>query len=554
MSYQEPSSNDDFEVAIICALPVEYNAVYLLFDKKWDEDVGSSLQYKEGLIGKHNVVLALLPGTGKATASSTATKIQAEYKKIRIVFLVGICGGVPRSDDEVILGDVVISTGIVQYDFGKQYPGRYSNKENLEKYISKPDHSIQSQLCMLETENLRDFIEKKTATHLKDLQVKAAGKRRGEKYQYPGATEDKLFKANYRHQHRGSQDSKCKLCNDGNDSICDEALSSSCQELNCDEENIVVRDRLNSQNKTSYRPSIHIGLVGSADTVIKSGEHRDSHAKLGRIIAFEMEGAGISTTINCIVVKGICDYADSHKNNKWQPFAAATAASALKAMLEHFWLFKQKGESIQSPPSPKSNKVSESIITSKITGGPTYDREKSRRMREVRRKLPGLIQTISQDVAEKLQWTPYLSVAPSAVCVMAACLVAGSAPDTSTIEIKVKPPVINGIVIEPADGPVRIVDKNDKELIDEEKAAKLAKDNIKFIHEGKAAKDNFQPILEQAEAEKIELEKAVKDAKTKLTAAQERMKKILKENPGEKIQAQIDEIDSQLTTLTIRGI
>lgn len=40
--------------------------------------------------------------------------------------------------------------------------------------------------------------------------------------------------------------------------------------------------------------------------------------------------------VKCIVIKGICDYADSHKNKRLQDFAAATAASITKAMLEQY--------------------------------------------------------------------------------------------------------------------------------------------------------------------------------------------------------------------------
>jgi nucleoside phosphorylase len=35
----------------------------------------------------------------------------------------------------------------------------------------------------------------------------------------------------------------------------------------------------------------------------------------------------------CLVIRGICDYADSHKNKIWQPYAAATAASYAKELL-----------------------------------------------------------------------------------------------------------------------------------------------------------------------------------------------------------------------------
>ena len=62
---------------------------------------------------------------------------------------------------------------------------------------------------------------------------------------------------------------------------------------------------------------------------MKSGADRDR-------IAFEMEGAGAWDQIPCIVMKGICDYGDSHKNKGWQAFAAATAASVAKAILGRY--------------------------------------------------------------------------------------------------------------------------------------------------------------------------------------------------------------------------
>jgi nucleoside phosphorylase len=71
---------------------------------------------------------------------------------------------------------------------------------------------------------------------------------------------------------------------------------------------------------------------------MKSGEHRDQVVKQYDVIAFEMEGAGVCDELPCIVVKGICDYADSHKSKVWQPFAAATAAAALKAILRKYTL------------------------------------------------------------------------------------------------------------------------------------------------------------------------------------------------------------------------
>ncbi|KAK7221927.1 hypothetical protein V2G26_009930 [Clonostachys chloroleuca] len=69
---------------------------------------------------------------------------------------------------------------------------------------------------------------------------------------------------------------------------------------------------------------------------MKSGEDRDRIATEHGIVAFEMEGAGVWDEVPCIIVKGICDYADSHKDKRWQDFAAATAASVMKAILGRY--------------------------------------------------------------------------------------------------------------------------------------------------------------------------------------------------------------------------
>ena len=81
---------------------------------------------------------------------------------------------------------------------------------------------------------------------------------------------------------------------------------------------------------------MHVGAVASGDAVMKSAGHRDRIALQENVIAFEMEGAGIWESVPCLVVKAVCDYADSHKHKGWQDFAAATAAAAAKAILERY--------------------------------------------------------------------------------------------------------------------------------------------------------------------------------------------------------------------------
>jgi nucleoside phosphorylase len=106
----------------------------------------------------------------------------------------------------------------------------------------------------------------------------------------------------------------------------------SCEECGCDGK-LVPRTRL---EQGDGQPTVHFGLIASGDTVMKSGKHRDDIAQKAGVIGFEMEGAGVWDVFPCVVIKGACDYADSHKTKAWQRYAAATAAACMKAFLGHW--------------------------------------------------------------------------------------------------------------------------------------------------------------------------------------------------------------------------
>ncbi|KAL7796741.1 hypothetical protein V8C37DRAFT_408226 [Trichoderma ceciliae] len=345
-TYDRPSRRQDFQIAIICALSLEYDAAILLVDEFWDQEgrqygrtSGDTNMYRNGRIGMHNVVLTLLPNMGKAAVAGSAASLRTSYPNLKLVFLVGVCGGVPNLDShEALLGDVVIGEAIVQYDFGRQYPGKFVPKDTAEGTLSAPNKDIRSLLAYFKSDAGKDDLRWNTGNHLKVLQGVAVMKQYQHSYRYPGFVEDKLFAATYRHKHR--EQASCGVCHGGNELFCDKAAQVSCADLGCDEDELVPRQRLKRKRDLGWEetqcPEIFIGRVASADTVMKSGDHRDQIAKQHSIVAFEMEGAGLWDEAPCIVVKGICDYADSHKNKIWQPFAAATAAAVTKAMLERY--------------------------------------------------------------------------------------------------------------------------------------------------------------------------------------------------------------------------
>jgi nucleoside phosphorylase len=340
-----PTQREDFEIAIICALQSEADAVEALFDKFWDDDgktygkaPGDPNAYTTGVIGSHNVVLAYLPGMGKSSAASLASSLRSSFERIKLALVVGICGGVPNGNDdekEILLGDVIISDGLIEYDFGRQLPNKRIRKDTLLDSLGRPNTEIRAILAKLKGYRSRMRLNESTLHYLAHIQQNLSdGKAR-----YPGPDADKLFESTYRHKHH----SLCAKCEKKEDEVCQIALNSLCSELKCNENKLVPRRRLLKAKESiaAQKPVIHYGLIASGDTVMKSGEDRDAIATGENIIAFEMEGAGVWDNLPCVVIKGVCDYADSHKNKEWQSYAAAAAAACMKAFLKE-WVLADK--------------------------------------------------------------------------------------------------------------------------------------------------------------------------------------------------------------------
>ena len=66
---------------------------------------------------------------------------------------------------------------------------------------------------------------------------------------------------------------------------------------------------------------------------MRHGATRDRLRRELDVLCFEMEAAGLMDSFLCLVIRGGCHYADSHKNKRWQAYAAATAAAYAKGLL-----------------------------------------------------------------------------------------------------------------------------------------------------------------------------------------------------------------------------
>lgn len=330
LSPPPPRNRAEFHVALVCALPREAECVQELFDKFWDEDKrygkaqGDPNEYTNGVIGEHNVVLAYMPSMGPVSAAAVAGAMRISYPNIKLALVVGICGGMPSTNDkqDIMLGDVIISQALIQYDFGRQYPAGFERKTNVLDVLGRSSPEVRSVQARLSTRRYQLKMQKNLEMSLRIIQQEQPRTR------HPGAESDVLHVSSYVHQHHPP--AECGECSvDG--SICDTALKLECEDLGCE---IAMRvDRGSLINDCTKAPTIHFGIIGSGSTVMKSGYHRDQLAKADGIIGLEMEGAGVWDHFPSVVIKGVCDYADSHKRKGWQWYAAATAAACAKAFL-----------------------------------------------------------------------------------------------------------------------------------------------------------------------------------------------------------------------------
>ncbi|KAH8695249.1 hypothetical protein BGW36DRAFT_360954 [Talaromyces proteolyticus] len=306
MSQRRRLSHTDYTIGWICALSLETAAAKAMLDEihpPLPQPADDHNSYTLGEVVGHHVVIACLPAGVYGTTSTTAAalRMKSTYPALHCGLLVGIGGGVPSSENDIRLGDVVVSkpfgssSGVIQYDYGKTTA---NSKFQVHGTLNKPPPILLTAMSNLQADEIMG--ENRMDSYLAEIVTKYPSM---SNFTHQGEQHDILFKADY------------------DDSSLNEAGQ-------CDDTVIIKRPRRNTQS-----PKVFYGLVASGNQVMKDGRTRDEIAKKHGIICFEMEAAGLMDYFPCLVVRGICDYADSHKNKRWQEYAAATAAAYAKALL-----------------------------------------------------------------------------------------------------------------------------------------------------------------------------------------------------------------------------
>jgi len=292
----------DYSVGWVSALPIELAAAQEMLDEEHEDlpqVIGDANIYTLGRIGEHNVVIACLPAgqTGIGAAAASAMQMKSTFNSIRFGLMVGVGGGVPSQAEDIRLGDVVVSQpekghgGVIQYDCGKTRPDRIERTG----FLNSPPPILLA-----------------AVTKLRAFHVRGKGKFD----MYVSSI------ANIPQFSRGRA---------GPDVLLDGDCAHGKGE-NCESCKVVRVDKRGDREDDS--PVIHYGTIASGNQVMRSGKGRDKISEeFGGVLCYEMEAAGLMNNFPCLVIRGVCDYADSHKTKRWQPYAAGTAAAYAKDLL-----------------------------------------------------------------------------------------------------------------------------------------------------------------------------------------------------------------------------
>jgi nucleoside phosphorylase len=308
-------SREDYTVGWICPLEVEQVAALEMLDEEHEhlpQPPTDHNVYTLGSIGCHNVVIAGLYTPGNNPAAAVVTQMRTTFPNLRFGLLVGIGGGVPvKTDNGLIrLGDVVVSkpagehSGAVQYDHGKAETGQFRRTSAL----TPPPAVLLGAAQDMAAQRARTRKDPVTENIMR-IDIDIRGLR---KYKYPGSANDHLYRSDYIHRDP----------------------EASCEECGCDPAQRVKRKIYDEEGDDPY-VVVHRGTIASGELIVKNGVLRDQLAEQYGILCFETEAAGALTDFPCIVIRGISDYCDSHKNDQWHGYAAAAAAAYARQLFFH---------------------------------------------------------------------------------------------------------------------------------------------------------------------------------------------------------------------------
>jgi nucleoside phosphorylase len=225
--------------------------------------------------------------------------------------MVGIGGGAPSPKYDIRLGDIVVSTSldgtgsVFRYDFGKTVQGQGFCST---RFLNQPPTILRTAVNGLRAQYERKGHQLEEA--IGDVLDKPENRRMRRKYKRPDPDSDRLYQSQVVHP-PNSEASCARSCGDAPSKLTIRPKRTE------DEDNLAV----------------HYGLIASGNQLMKDALLRDALMAEKGVLCFETEAAGLVNHFPCLVIRGICDYSDSHKNEEWQGYAAMAAAAYAKDLL-----------------------------------------------------------------------------------------------------------------------------------------------------------------------------------------------------------------------------
>lgn len=294
-----------YTVGWVCARPEsELVAAIRMLDQRhrstYHENKDAENVYVYGEINGYNIVIGCL---GPAQRISTKTLIQEmkrSFPNMKMYVLVGIGSGVPQDpihENDVRLGDIVVGwakhagiPAILDWESAER-----SNRHEVSPLGTTELQNSQLTSAMYNIIAKREMKELRLHGNLERMLIMS-------QFKYPGSKKDLLFDKHFIH----TSDSRVQ--------------SSPCEQ--CDDSGLIYR-----KPRSNHDPRLHLGTVLSGSPTIADAYKRDALSReYYNAICFDTEATGVSEDTHLVVIRGISDYADSHRNTLWQNYAAATAA------------------------------------------------------------------------------------------------------------------------------------------------------------------------------------------------------------------------------------
>ncbi|KAK6507678.1 hypothetical protein TWF481_006101 [Arthrobotrys musiformis] len=287
---------NEYTVAWICSTSIELGAALMVLDEVHVDPTGvplfNSIECKFGSIGTHNVVVFLhstVEHQERDTLDPTDFKLEQAFRGLEIFLMVGVGSGAPSLFNDIRLGDIIV-----------QQPANYEWPYNY------PDIGI-----ILKTITTIRELGDRVGQEIWDIAQRIEGV--DTRFRCPGRETDKLFLSEYKHVGvSGGKPSSnpCERC-----------------------ENYKTIPRPSRKNE---HPHIHYGKIFLMDPTqpIKDGVRRDMATAHSGALGFDIARKSPWQYFQRqITIRGVCDYADSHQNKLWQPYAALVAAIYAKTFL-----------------------------------------------------------------------------------------------------------------------------------------------------------------------------------------------------------------------------